>query len=190
MRVFEKPFEGHFSWDDSNLIFIFSTINPYLIAGRTKWSKGSSVTTSFSWTWPRTASRDKLLCRGFWFWALEDFYSVFVVVAFVFLYLCSCWSGYRSVDNIFLKSDWCLFLKVASFWGWSFWLHTIFVSFYLILVYMLLYLKLSNVSHMKVRCWHGKTAKILEKLYIAVCQYHLTQTTILVTSAFKLLGSF
>lgn len=45
----------------------FSTVNPYLIAGRTKRSEGSRVITSFSWTWPRETSRDKLLCRRFCF---------------------------------------------------------------------------------------------------------------------------
>lgn len=50
----------------------FSTVNPYLIAGRTKRSEGSRVITSFSWTWPRETSRDKLLCRRLCFFALED----------------------------------------------------------------------------------------------------------------------
>lgn len=69
--LWKTSWRTFFPWGDSNhiLIVFFSTENPYLIAGRTNWSKGSSVISRFSWTRLRAASRDKLLCRGFWFWS-------------------------------------------------------------------------------------------------------------------------
>lgn len=89
-----KTFRTFFSWDDSNCI-VFSTVNPYLIAGRTKWSEGSRVITRVSGTWPRAASGDKLLCRGFWF-GPKRVSVVFLVVEFLFLFV----MYYQSVDYI------------------------------------------------------------------------------------------
>lgn len=84
MKVSEIPFwRTFFSRDDSNCIFIFSTVNPpYSIAGRTEWPKGIKSHQVF-----HEPDLEQLAQINFF---VEDFglrgrLLFFVVVAFVFL---------------------------------------------------------------------------------------------------------
>lgn len=115
MRVSEIPFwRTFFSRDDSNCIFIFSTVNPpYSIAGRTEWPKGIKSHQVF-----HEPDLEQLAQINFF---VEDFglrgrLLFFVVVAFVFL----------------LVTLLLLLLSVSRlhFFFWKVWLMSVFFGFF------------------------------------------------------------
>lgn len=154
MRVSEIPFwRTFFSRDDSNCIFIFSTVNPpYSIAGRTEWPKGIKSHQVF-----HEPDLEQLAQINFF---VEDFglrgrLLFFVVVAFVFL-LVTLFLLLLSVSRLhffFGKSDWCQFF--SFFLKWFLVLkgedvsrtHHLCFSVPSFLVHALVYFEPSDISH-------------------------------------------